>query len=174
MPAIRSKWPALASKCIFIQQDNAKPHIKDSDCDFRAAACQDGFDIRLMHQPPNSPDTNVNDLGWFRAIQSIQSESHCTNVDELIDAVKNSFEELTPQTLNKVFLSLQGCLIEIMKVRGQNNYKVPHLKKDSLSRTDNLPIDLEVDVNLVRDCFTYMLENGLIEETTQLQARLGI
>ncbi|XP_057791138.1 uncharacterized protein LOC131008268 [Salvia miltiorrhiza] len=40
---------------------------KDSDPEFRVAATEDGFDIRIVHRPPNSPDTNVNDLGWFRA-----------------------------------------------------------------------------------------------------------
>lgn len=31
LPAIREKWPVGASKTIYIQQDNAKPHILDND-----------------------------------------------------------------------------------------------------------------------------------------------
>lgn len=72
IPAIMNKWPEGASKDIFIQQDNARPHIRDNDIDFRDAASQQGFNIHLVQQPPNSPDLNVNDLGWFRAIQSLQ------------------------------------------------------------------------------------------------------
>ncbi|XP_057786058.1 uncharacterized protein LOC131003559 [Salvia miltiorrhiza] len=58
VPSIKLKWPSFASKTIFIQQDNAKPHIKDDDPEFREVASADGFNIRIVHQPPNSPDTN--------------------------------------------------------------------------------------------------------------------
>ncbi|KAL8552541.1 hypothetical protein ACS0TY_001288 [Phlomoides rotata] len=43
-----------------------------------------GFKIQLVCEPPNSPDTNVNDLGWFRALQSLQVEISARNVDELL------------------------------------------------------------------------------------------
>ncbi|XP_057779553.1 uncharacterized protein LOC130998136 [Salvia miltiorrhiza] len=142
IPAIKAKWPANASKIIFIQQDNAKPHIKDSDPDFRAAATADGFDIRIVHQPPNSPDTNINDLGWFRAIQSLQVQS--------------------------------GCLTEIMKVRGQNSYKLPHMKKGVLARQDALPLTLEVPKQLVEECIQYLLDKGVLEGIPQLKEALGI
>ena len=56
----------------FIQQDNAPSHLKVVDPIFCGAAKQEGFDIRLICQPPNSPDFNILDLGFFRAIQAIQ------------------------------------------------------------------------------------------------------
>ncbi|KAL1536025.1 hypothetical protein AAHA92_28737 [Salvia divinorum] len=58
IPAIIEKWPDGATKEIRIQQDNAKPHIKDSDPEFRVAAQQHGFTMSLVQQPPCSPDTN--------------------------------------------------------------------------------------------------------------------
>lgn len=87
VPTIKNKWPACLSKTIHIQQDNAKPHINNNDPDFRAVASSDGFNISLVQQPPNSPDLNVNDLGFFRAIQSLQQQQACKNADELIAAV---------------------------------------------------------------------------------------
>ncbi|XP_057786055.1 uncharacterized protein LOC131003557 [Salvia miltiorrhiza] len=174
IPAIKAKWPQFASRVIFIQQDNAKPHIKDSDPDFRKAASSDGFDIKIVHQPPNSPDTNINDLGWFRAIQSLQTESVCTNVDTLVEAVKSSFDELSPTTLNKVFLSLQGCLTEILKVKGQNCYKIPHMKKGSLIRQGELPINLQVPHDLVKEAINYLMENGIVSGMDHLRNALGI
>ncbi|XP_057791204.1 uncharacterized protein LOC131008338 [Salvia miltiorrhiza] len=158
IPAIMNKWPQGASKLIFIQQDNAKPHISDSDIEFRQAASQNGFDIRLVQQPPNSPDTNVNDLGWFRAIQSIQEESVCTTVDQLVNAVCKSFMDLSPIALNKVFLSLQGCMIETMKMNGHNAYKLPHMSKNALIRQNALPLTLKVDKDLVDQCIMHMIE----------------
>lgn len=174
LPAIKLKWSDHLSKCIKIQQDNARPHIMDNDVDFRAAASTDGFDIRLVQQPPNSPDTNVNDLGWFRAIQSLQTETASYNVDQLMSVVHISFEKLSPQTLNNVFLSLQCCMVEILKVRGQNCYKIPHMKKGTLIRQGNLPTNLEVDEELVRDCIEYMVGEGRAEGIERLMLDLGI
>ncbi|XP_057792995.1 uncharacterized protein LOC131009597 [Salvia miltiorrhiza] len=157
LSAIRAKWPQNASKVIYIQQDNAILHIHDSDPDFRAAATLDEFDIRIVHQPPNSPDINVNDLGWFRAIQSSRGII-CTALSH---------------TLNKVFLSLQACMVEIMKQRGHNAYKIPHLKNDALMRANELPTNLHVPLELVEECFTYMNENAPMHEVEGLMAKMG-
>ena len=73
LPAIRAKWPPEdAHKPIFIQQDNARPHLAPNDKMFCEAAKQDGFDMRLVCHPANLSDFNVLDLGFFNSIQSIQ------------------------------------------------------------------------------------------------------
>ncbi|XP_057790781.1 uncharacterized protein LOC131007886 [Salvia miltiorrhiza] len=173
LPAIYQKWPEFGSKLIYIQQDNAKPHILDSDPEFRAAATAHGFNIRIVQQPPNSPDTNVNDLGWFRAIQSIQEEHACYSCDDLVKAVEASYAALSPHTLNKVFLSLQSCMVEIMKQRGHNAYKIPHMRKDALMRAGELPRDLEVSKNLVEECITYLTEHAPMNLVQQIMEKLG-
>jgi len=69
LPAIRAKWPREdVGNPIFIQQDNAPSHLKLDDPLFCEHAKRDGFEIRLISQPPNSPDFNILDLGFFRAI----------------------------------------------------------------------------------------------------------
>ena len=65
LPATRSKWPTHLSKTIYIQQDNAKPHILHDDIVFREVATLDGFCFHLVQQPPNSPDMNVLRLRIF-------------------------------------------------------------------------------------------------------------
>lgn len=74
VPAICSMWPGGNGRIIFVQQDNAKPHLSSDDLEFTEAARKLGYDIRLCFQPPNSPDLNVLDLGFFRAIQTLQHE----------------------------------------------------------------------------------------------------
>lgn len=70
LPAIRQRWPAAErGTTIWIQQDNAKTHIPVDDPEFVAAAQAEGWDIRLRCQPPNSPDLNILDLGFFAALQ---------------------------------------------------------------------------------------------------------
>ena len=71
LPAIVAAWPDKeAGETIFIQQDNAKPHILPNDPEFAAAVAKTGLDIRLIQQPTCSPDLNVLDLGFFNSIQS--------------------------------------------------------------------------------------------------------
>ncbi|GJQ92920.1 ATPase ARSA2-like protein [Tanacetum coccineum] len=65
LPAIRAKWPRGPTGPIFIQQDNARPHIDVNNRKFLEASSRDGLDIRLFFQPLNSPDLNVLDLGFF-------------------------------------------------------------------------------------------------------------
>jgi len=67
LPAIRAE----RGMPIYIQQDNAKTHIPVDDLEFVAAAQAEGWDIRLTCRPPNSPDLNILDLGFFAALQSL-------------------------------------------------------------------------------------------------------
>jgi hypothetical protein len=74
LPAIRAKWPRDdIHKTIYIVQDNALSHLQCDDPLFCEATKQEGFDIRLICQPPNSPDFNILDLGFFRAIQAFNT-----------------------------------------------------------------------------------------------------
>ncbi|XP_058215387.1 uncharacterized protein LOC131326570 [Rhododendron vialii] len=133
LPAIRVKWPRSGEmETIVIQQDNAKAHIHPLDPKFLEAAHEDGLNIRLSFQPPNSPDMNVLDLGFFTSIQSLQHQHAPSTIDQLVSVVEKSFEELSSQTLNHVFLTLQTCMVEVMKVYGGNNYKLPHMEKGQL------------------------------------------
>lgn len=161
IPAIKAKWPATSSKEIIIQWDNAPPHLSlQNDPDFIAAATEGGFNIQLKFQPPNSPDTNVNDLGWFRSIESLKTDVQAKTVDELVFAVTYSYNELSHYTLNKIFLTLQSCFVEIMIGKGSNAYDIPHMDKDGLFRRGELPEVCEVKMHLVKECLVYLMEMG--------------
>ncbi|KAJ0043477.1 hypothetical protein Pint_17966 [Pistacia integerrima] len=122
-----------------MQQDNAKPHISLDDEYFQSNATKDSFDIRLICQPLNSPDMNVLDLGFFNAIQGLQYQKAPNFVDVLIEAVQKSFDEYPPTKLNHTFLTLQSCMISILKAGGSNKYKAPHMKKHRLEGQNCLP-----------------------------------
>ncbi|KAF7833179.1 mariner transposase [Senna tora] len=70
---------------------------------FCRVASKDGFDIRLMCQPPNSPDMNVLDLGFFSAIQSLQYKESPKTIDELIGVVVKAFEDYPTIKSNCIF-----------------------------------------------------------------------
>ncbi|KAK9671881.1 hypothetical protein RND81_12G061100 [Saponaria officinalis] len=140
---------------------------------FRAVADSDEFNIHLVFQPPNSPDLNINDLGFFRSIQSLQNEVAASNTEDLVKAVECAFETHNPSKLNKNFLSLQAVMIEIMKCKGHNSFKLPHLSKDLLERQGILPKDLTVEKCLVRECLNYLHEHGHVSELQMLVNDLG-
>ena len=150
IPAIKDKWPLChRSMAIKIQQDNAKPHlIKEDDPALVAAVEASGLDIAMKNQPPNSPDTNVLDLGYFSAIQSLQYKKRTDTVSQLVKAVQDSFVELDPKTLNKVFLTHQQVLERIILCDGGNNYKLPHMGKERLARQGQLPVSIAVSDEL--------------------------
>lgn len=135
LPAIDKKWPSdQRSQTIFIQQDNARTHILRGDLEFQSAVQLTGMDIQIRNQPPNSPDLNVLDLGYFNSIQSLQHEKSPSNLDSLIAVVEESFRELEPHKLNDIFITLQGCMAQCIGVNGSNNYKIPHVGKRKLER----------------------------------------
>lgn len=174
IPAIKQKWPTFLSKNIQIQQDNARPHIQNSDADFQQVANADGFHIELIQQPPNSPDCNVLDLGFHTVIQCLQQRQRCKNADELIQAVKDSFQKIEPMTLNKVFLTLQCVFQEILKYKGHNNFKQPHMKKDSLLRQGILPRNLEIPMYLVRECVDFFIGEQCTDGIEELLQAMDI
>ena len=77
IPAIKEKWPVgLRKGEIIIQQDNAKPHCSINH-ELIVLECQkDGWNITFQCQPPNSPDLNVLDLGYFNSIQALQHKDN--------------------------------------------------------------------------------------------------
>jgi len=131
IPAMKEKWPA-GCKCCIIQQDNAKPHTSGADGAIAYALQHSGIDMTLSNQPPNSPDFNVNDLGFFNAIQSLQNQQSLKNIDDLVECVERAFAEMHWDKFNNVFLSYQLAMESAMKVSGGNNYKLQHIGKAKL------------------------------------------
>ncbi|XP_057521627.1 uncharacterized protein LOC130801764 [Amaranthus tricolor] len=173
LPTIRAKWPAELSKHIYIQQDNAKPHIAHNDRGFLEEAMKDGFNIQLVQQPPNSPDMNVLDLGFFRSIQALQYQKSAYNVKELLKAVNNVFQNLSPQCLRFVFITLQACMIEVMKKQGGFDYHIPHMNKTKVAREGTLPDYLTIDKQLVVDLLQYLFTKLSTEKMNQLVELIG-
>lgn len=129
VPAIMEKWPTHRSKIIYIQQDNAMPHMPKNDSEWQAACVEykkRGFDFTLVQQPPNNPDLNCLDLGFFRAIQTLQHKKRPRNIAQLLDVVNTSYGDFDPKTLFNVWHIFQYTMVEILKVRGNNTYDQPH------------------------------------------------
>jgi hypothetical protein len=133
-------------RLIHILHDNAPVHFNESNPEWKIASKLDNWCIELKNQCPNSPDTNICDLGFFRTLQSEQWKLPCAkSTDELIERVEQAFNELSPESIDANFVTLQSYLDEIVKHHGCNDYKIPHLGKAKIRATigklpDALPV----------------------------------
>ncbi|CAM9528677.1 unnamed protein product, partial [Chrysoparadoxa australica] len=153
IPAIKEKWPPSQKEgTIWIQQDDASPHhIANDDDVIAAGVAGDGWEIRLKFQPPNSPQCNVLDLGFFNSIQKLQHEQDANNIDELIKAVVEAWDREKHRVLNNIFLTLQDVLRCIIEHRGRNDFPLPHMGKARLERQGLLPERLSLSRTLYED-----------------------
>ena len=70
LPAMKEKLPDESWPYpLYIQQDNAKPHVSTDSPHVEEAASIGGWCIHLSNQPSNSPDPNVMDPGFSTAFK---------------------------------------------------------------------------------------------------------
>ena len=154
LPAILEKWPTCVytGPPITIQQDGAKPHFivtRDGECmdkEWNETIAQYALEgqVNIITQPANSPDVNVNDLGFFNSLQSYYWRTNPKNAMDLIAMVEKVFKEYPPKKLNRIWLSYLMNLNEIIKHNGGNKYKTPHMNKAKLEREGRLPVTIPV------------------------------
>ena len=142
LPVVKERWP-MRNERIKLQQDGAKSHILEDNMEFKEVVDEIGLNLTVFTQSPNSPDTNILDLGFFRAIQSFNDDCPA-NKEELIKSVEKIYGEYPMCKLNYVWLTLQSCLNMIIENDGGNDYKIPHMGKESLERRGLLPGVLDV------------------------------
>ncbi|XP_074290237.1 uncharacterized protein LOC141616967 [Silene latifolia] len=89
-------------------------------------------DIDRLMEIPLSQRTTLTSLS--EALGSLQEKKRLKTVDELIGAVEKSFMEYTTIKIDRTWITLQLCMVEIMKIEGSNRYKIPHINKARMER----------------------------------------
>ncbi|XP_074303461.1 uncharacterized protein LOC141637941 [Silene latifolia] len=105
--------------------------------------------------------------------QSLHSKEAAKSVDELVNSVMQAYVDYDHIKLNKVFLTLQSVMVEIMQTKGHNDFAIPHMGKDHLTALGILPRNLEVNEELVRECIGYLEGIGQTEGLEYLMGELG-
>ncbi len=137
IPTIKNKWQDR-NRNIVTQQNGAPAHIRVDDAEFVAAATTGLRNTSLKLQPPKSPDINVLDLSFFRALQAAQwRQESAPTIDGLIHQVYDAFEE---PKIDFAFITRQTCMNDILKAYGNNYYKISHIGKNKLLQRGELPI----------------------------------
>nr|XP_020167633.2 uncharacterized protein LOC109753120 [Aegilops tauschii subsp. strangulata] len=159
IPAIQERWPDEdEGRTIYIQQDNATPHILPDDPVFRQVIEQTDLDIKLLQQPPNSPDMNILDLCIFRSLQSHTDSRAPQSIRELIEGVEKEYRNYPVDKLARSFVTLQSCIREVMRNKGAINYSIPHMNKERRQAEGRLPIALSIDCELVGQTIAFIEE----------------
>ena len=128
---------------IFIQQDGVKNHISENDKDFNDAVAEKGINTKLYMQAANSPDANLLDLGFFRAIQSFNNTTP-KNEEELIELVSAAYDNYPRDKINQTWLTLQCCFNQIIMHNGDNDYNIDHIVNEKLEQIGKLPDVMDV------------------------------
>jgi hypothetical protein len=155
------KWPRdafLSKQQILIQLDGAKAHtaacVEANWWEYQEQLVEAGMlkrenKFQLVLQLANSPDLNINDLGFFRALQSLYYQEAPRNEGEIITMVENAYRLYPWRKINRLWLTLQSCMNEIVMYHGENTYNIPHTNKEKLEREGNLPENLPLCTEIV-------------------------
>lgn len=139
VPAIIAKWPLWSGQSVVLQHDNASPHASVTSDDFEALAGSHGWRIAVRCQPPQSPDLNVLDLGFFASIQAEHFQQRMGSIEEMVDQVREAFYSMPSETLDNTFITLQHVVVAVLQARGGNDFKLPRQRKAKLRRMNALP-----------------------------------
>jgi hypothetical protein len=142
LPAVHDRFPCHAHPVVRLQQDNAPVHCYTNDADVLAAIQNLGLNCEIINQPANSPDLNVNDLGFFNSLQTMQLRNPSTTTMQLKEAVETAHHNYHSSKLKDVFLTLQAVMNCILEHEGGNDYRLPYLGRRALEQQGLLPTTL--------------------------------
>jgi hypothetical protein len=71
--------------------------------------------------------------------------------------VEQAWNEYPAERSNRVFLTHQTCMVEVMNLMGEHRYKIPHMRKGVLQSLGILPEVLNVDPAIVNAAREYVM-----------------
>jgi len=141
---------------VFVQMDNARPHVKriaDLERIGKKRKRIKGKQmplIKFVLQPANSPDTNLNDLCFFRSLSKLvqeherEIEHSAANRDKFWNLIVEQYHEFhSRETLERcwdVKTAVNKCILD---AKGTNNYKLPHGIKHEEPVSHDISLDLD-------------------------------
>jgi len=146
--AIVTRWPRghEPKTTVRIQQDGPPVHnIFNKPSWIKAVTTHHHYEIELFNQPAQSPDTNLNDLGFFASLQANTWKLKRANgIDGLIANVEEAYTKYEPVVLNRIWLTHMGVCNQILEHEGGNHFSLPHMQKEVLERRGELPSQIEL------------------------------
>ena len=161
LPAIKQKM----GDNILVQQDGATPHTAAGVVERIEAVALGKYGMNLIveTQPAQSPDVNLCDLSIFASLQSRQQEVWTKDVQSLVAAVEEVWENYPWQAIERSWITLFGVYDQILLHRGGNDFKIPHNGVRSMQRRDKVPLHMTADAKAVSRATAWLTEAGVLE-----------
>ena len=112
-----------AGEVLHYQHDGARPHTERVNTQlFRSHGAMKGLRIQVLVQPAQSPDLNVDDLAFFRSLQTDVSLVAKENRRDLLAAVTQCWEDYPADKMESVWLCLYASFLGVLESGGGNEY----------------------------------------------------
>jgi len=95
-------------------------------------------------------------LVFFAAIQALFQKSTPNNIDKIVDKVEKAFQEYPNERSNRIFLTQQSCMLEIMKHNGGQFYNIPHTRKKTLEMQGALPTSFQCPIDIYNQALEFV------------------
>ena len=148
--AIEQNMHWMVGQTVVIQQDGAKPHTGEGTIrDLELAGSGEGWTMKFITQSSQSPDVNINDLGFFNSLNSRVREiqAYTTEREEMMQIVQLCFNEYPMDKLDGIWGCLFNNFRSIMACDGGNQYPKAHnggrLRRLNTGTSVDLTVNME-------------------------------
>jgi len=140
-----------------VQQDGASPHTGKGNPEIlNSAGMGHGWLVELVTQPAQSPDLNVNDLGFFASLKSRVWGMNACSIDGLVEAIFEQYEEYDGETLERVWQSLFKVYNQTLRKMGDNDFAVEHTEVKKRQREGTLERVVKYDKEALEKAYAWM------------------
>jgi hypothetical protein len=135
-PAIVSAFAGTKIKTVVVQQDGASPHTgKDVVARLNAIGAKLSPKLKVRTQPAQSPDMNINDLAFFRALDVLvrkvrRGESNAFDKEKLVADVLKAHAEYPSEQLEAMW-DYKSYVMEAVEACGGGNDYSRHRPKEA-------------------------------------------
>ncbi|CAM9612247.1 unnamed protein product, partial [Choristocarpus tenellus] len=96
--------------------DSATPHLRKGNSEILSGVGKtEGWSIRLVAQPSNSPNLNIMDLCFFRPLKCWVMGEQFGSVEEMVKVIKKQCEEYDETTLERAWQLLFVMYNQILR-----------------------------------------------------------
>ena len=114
--------------------------------------------VELVTQPAQSPDLNINDLGFFASLKSRVWGMNASTVDELVQTIFDQYEEYDGDTLERVWQSLFKVYNQTLSKLGDNDFSVEHTEVRKRQMEGTLKRVVKYDVEAFKTAWDYLAD----------------
>ena len=151
LSTLKSQAPYLKNMRVIIQHDGAKPHNCKGNLDkLNEYGQQDGWNIVIDTQPPQSPDLNKCDLSFFHSMQRATNMLKASNTtrEKLLESVKLAYKNYDPLILERIEGIQHEIYRRVLENDGGNQFDMPHSGVRKRQKLGHDPCDRDVPAAL--------------------------